>query len=79
LQKVLDRFSSRLSKVCWFFYVIYYLFGAHSSVVGWGTVLQARRSRDWVLMRWIFSIYLILPGPGVDSASNRNEYQESWG
>jgi hypothetical protein len=29
-----------------------------------------------------FSIYLILPacGPGVDSASNRNEYQESsWG
>jgi hypothetical protein len=30
-------------------------------------------------MRWIFSIYLILPhyGPGVDSASDRNEYQES--
>jgi hypothetical protein len=32
-------------------------------------------------MRWIFSIYLILPaahyGPGVDSVSNKNEYQES--
>jgi hypothetical protein len=28
---------------------------------------------------WIFSIYLILPaelGPGVHSASNRNEYQK---
>jgi hypothetical protein len=32
-------------------------------------------------MRWIFSIYLILPAAlwalRVDSASNRNEYQES--
>jgi hypothetical protein len=31
-------------------------------------------------MRWIFSIDLILPatyGPGVDLASNRNDYQES--
>jgi hypothetical protein len=28
----------------------------------------------------MFSIYLIMPhyGPGVDSASNRNEYQESF-
>jgi hypothetical protein len=38
------------------------------SVVGWGTMLQAWRSRVRVSMRW------------VDPASNRNEYQESsWG
>jgi hypothetical protein len=39
-------------------------------------MLQAGRSRVQVPLN--FSIYLILPGalcPGVDSASNRNEYQ----
>jgi hypothetical protein len=42
-------------------------------------MLQAGKSRVRVLMRWIFSIDLIFPA-GVDSASNRNEYQESsWG
>jgi hypothetical protein len=34
-------------------------------------------------MRWVFLIYLILPAalwPRVNSASNKNEYQESsWG
>jgi hypothetical protein len=54
------------------------------SAVGWGTMLQTGRSLDRIPMRSLdFSIDLILPahyGPGVDWASNRNEYQESsWG
>jgi hypothetical protein len=36
--------------------------------------------RKTVPMRWIFSSFQPHYGPGVDSASNRNEYQEpSWG
>jgi hypothetical protein len=35
--------------------------GARSSVVSWGTMLQAGMSRDLVPMRWIFSIDPILP------------------
>jgi hypothetical protein len=47
--------------------------GAHDSVVSWCTTLQAGRSRDRFPM-------MSLDGPGVDSVSNRNEYQESsWG
>jgi hypothetical protein len=43
-------------------------------------MLQAGRSRVWVPMRWNFSSFQPHYGPGVDSASNRNEYQESsWG
>jgi hypothetical protein len=56
--------------------------GARGSVVGWGTMLQAGRSPVRVSDEVDFSIYIILPhyGPGVDWASNRNEYQESfWG
>jgi hypothetical protein len=34
--------------------------GARGSVVGWGTMLQAGRSRNRVRMRWTISIYLIL-------------------
>jgi hypothetical protein len=50
------------------------------SVVGWGTMLQAGRSRVRVPMRWNFSSFQPHYGPGVDSASNKNEYQEtSWG
>jgi hypothetical protein len=54
--------------------------GARGSLVGWGTMLQAGRSRVGVQMRWNFSSLQPHYGPGVDSASNRNEYQESsWG
>jgi hypothetical protein len=46
----------------------------------WGTMLQAGRSRVRVPMRWNFSSFQSHYGPGVDSASNRIEYQEtSWG
>jgi hypothetical protein len=50
--------------------------GAGGSVVSWDTMLQTGRSRDRVPMRDFQPHY----DPGVDSASNRNQYQESsWG
>jgi hypothetical protein len=52
--------------------------GARGSVVDWGTMLQTGRSRVRVSMRWIF-FFQPHYGPGVDSASNSNEYQESSG
>jgi hypothetical protein len=54
--------------------------GARSSVIGWGTMLQAGRSRVRVLMRWMFQLthfFQLHYGPGVDSTNNRNECQES--
>jgi hypothetical protein len=54
--------------------------GVHGSVVGWGTMLQAGRSRVRVPVRWIFLFNQSFQphyGPGFDSASNRNKYQES--
>jgi hypothetical protein len=43
-------------------------------------MLQAGRSLVRVPMTWKFSSFQTHYGPGVDSASNRNEYQEpSWG
>jgi hypothetical protein len=53
-------------------------YGARGSVVGWGTMLQAGRSRvRFTMCSLDFSIDIILPD---DLASNRNEYQESsWG
>jgi hypothetical protein len=56
----------------------------YSVIVGWGTMLEDGKSRVRFPMRPLdFSIDLIFQpqyGPGVDSASNRNEYQESsWG
>jgi hypothetical protein len=54
--------------------------GARGSVVGWANMLQAGRSRVRVPIRWNFSSFQPHYGPGVDSASNRNKYQEpSWG
>jgi hypothetical protein len=58
--------------------------GERGSVLGSGTMLQAGRSGVRISMRsFDFSIDLILPTAiwhWVDSASNRNEYQESsWG
>jgi hypothetical protein len=56
-----------------------YSIRARGSVVGWGTMLQAGISRVRVPMRWNFSSFRPHYGPGVDSASNRNEYREpSW-
>jgi hypothetical protein len=52
----------------------------HGVAVGWGTVLQAGRSRvRFPMVPLEFVIDIILQphcGPGVDSAPNRNEYQE---
>jgi hypothetical protein len=55
--------------------------GARGSIVGWGTVLQAGRSRIRLPMRSLeFSVYLILPAALLSLGrpfSSRNEYQES--
>jgi hypothetical protein len=51
--------------------------GARGGAVGCGTSVQAGRSRvrfPMVSVEFLFDI--ILPVPGIDSASNRNEYQE---
>jgi hypothetical protein len=58
--------------------------GARGSVIVWGTMLQAGRSGVRFPMKslgfWIGYSFQPHYGPGVDSASNRNEYQESsWG
>jgi hypothetical protein len=58
--------------------------GARGSVAGWDTVLQAGKwpfrvpnEVDYFQFSWSFHPHY---GPEVDSASNRNEYQESyWG
>ena len=54
--------------------------GTCHGAVDWGTTIQARRSWVWFPMVSLeFLIYLILRphlGLGVDSATNRHEYQE---
>jgi hypothetical protein len=58
--------------------------GARGSVVGWGTMLKAEgRGFESQWGHWIFQFTKSFQphyGYGVDSASDRNEYQEgSWG
>ena len=48
--------------------VSHHLWGARGVAVCWGTALQAGRSR--------VRFPMVSLAPGVDSASNRNEYQE---
>jgi hypothetical protein len=52
--------------------------GARGSVVGWGSMLQAERKVAGSSPNEVdFQLHY---GPGVYSAYNRNEYQESsWG
>ena len=54
--------------------------GVRGGTVGWGTALQAGR---WRVRFPVVSLEFLIDlnfrphyGPGVDSASNRNEYQE---
>jgi hypothetical protein len=68
-------------RMCWHFNSHVVISWARSGVVVWGTMGQAGRSWVRVPMRWIFfnvpkssSSTVAL---GVDSVSNRNEYQES--
>jgi hypothetical protein len=48
--------------------------GGRDGAVGWGTALQTGTSR----VRYPMVSLEFFTGPGVDSASNRNEYQESF-
>jgi hypothetical protein len=52
---IFPKTSAKFQRATWRF------MGARGNVVGWGTVLQAGRSRDRIRMRLVFSIDLILP------------------
>jgi hypothetical protein len=75
------KLNSLTPKLFSYFTSYFIIFGARGSVVGWGTMLQAGRSQiRFSISSPDFSIDLILAAalwPGVDSATNRNEYQES--
>jgi hypothetical protein len=79
-------FPSTFLSVLFFLSFIFYfsssfIFGARGSALRCCTMIPAGKWRVRFPMRTLdFSIDLILPGPEVDSPSNRNEYQESsWG
>ena len=62
------------------FVAIVVICGARGGPVGWGTALQAGRSRvrfPMVSLEYFIDSFLPLPhyGPWVDSASNRDEDQ----
>jgi hypothetical protein len=63
-----------------FIILLFYYWHHQNGAVGWGTALQTGRSRVRFLMVSLkFFIDIILKphyGPGVDSASNINEYQQ---
>jgi hypothetical protein len=48
---------------------------AHGSVVGWGAMMQARRSQDLVPMRWIF--YLPIPSSRTMSLGSTQPLTET--
>jgi hypothetical protein len=83
--RVMAVFSQLLRKFIEFAQLYIFLSGARGSVVGGGTRLQAGRSPvrvpDEVDFFFQFTQFFQPHyGPGVDSASDRNEYQESsWG
>jgi hypothetical protein len=78
-----------LSFLCWWTRTGYSISTEYNTsvlvrmVVGWGTILQAGRSRDQSRWGGFFQFtesFQSHYGPRVDSAFNRNEYQESsWG
>jgi hypothetical protein len=81
---IINTVASRYYNCCTSPGIYEYLLVQLSCVLGWGTMLQARRS--WVrfpMRAFDFSIDLIIPAAvwhGVDSASNRKECQEHfWG
>jgi hypothetical protein len=51
---------------------------ARGVVVGWGTALKAGRSRFRFLLVSLAYSFRSHYGPGVNSASNRNKYQEEF-
>ena len=64
-----------------FFPSVQQFWAARVGAIGWGTALQAGRSRvrfPMVSIEFFIDIFIsvALFGPGVDSDSNRNEYQE---
>ena len=72
------RYLGLVCSYCYYFY--YYQLGARGGAAVWGTALQAGRSRvRFPMVSLGFLIDINLPAelwPGVDSTSNRKDYQE---